>query len=91
MIEVYENANVDKKIAAQRLKPHDYKTQRLQQTRAHRPRHVRAFWRSWLARLDDGFISRVTLGAVGALRRFLTSFLKKHGASVRWFFQALPE
>jgi hypothetical protein len=39
-------------------------------TRAHRPRHVRAFWRSWLARLEGGFHSRVTLGAVGALRRF---------------------
>jgi hypothetical protein len=41
-------------------------------THAHRPRHVRAFWRSWLARLEGGFISRVTLGTVGALWRLQT-------------------
>jgi len=41
-------------------------------TRAHRPRHMRAFWRIWLPQLDGDFISRVTLGAVGALWRFTT-------------------
>jgi len=39
------------------------------QTRAHRPRHVRDFWRTWLARLEGGFISRGASGAVGILRR----------------------
>jgi hypothetical protein len=42
------------------------------QTHAHRPRHARNFWRSWLARLEVGFISRVILGAVGALWRLQT-------------------
>jgi hypothetical protein len=42
------------------------------ETRARRQCHVRAFWRIWLAQLDGGFNSRVTLGAVGALWRSQT-------------------
>lgn len=42
-------------------------------TRARQPRHVRDFWRSWLAQLEAVFISRVGSGVVGVLRRLAQS------------------
>jgi len=50
------------------------------QTRAHRPRHVRAFWRTWLAQVKGSFLSRGASGAVGILRRLA----RAHTAAGAW-------